>query len=155
MTVPIYTPANCVQGFAFLCILAKLVICRHFYKTHPNRCEVVLYQKPPNGFDFHFSHDSWWDMIIIQMIFCPFKNQIESESEGCSVVSNSATPWTIVHGILQARILEWGAFPFSRGSSQPKDRTQVSLIAGGFFTSWAITWNFLLWVENFLIYSGY
>ena len=41
-----------------------------------------------------------------------------------------------VHGILQARILEWGAFPFSRGSSQPRDRTQVSRIANRFFTSW-------------------
>jgi len=40
-----------------------------------------------------------------------------------------------VHGILQARILEWVAFPFSRGSSQPRDGTQVSHIAGGFFTS--------------------
>jgi len=40
-----------------------------------------------------------------------------------------------VHGILQARILEWVAIPFSRGSSQPRDRTQVTLIAGGFFTS--------------------
>ena len=40
-------------------------------------------------------------------------------------------------GILQARILEWVAFPFSRGSSQPRDRTQVSRIAGGLFTSWA------------------
>ena len=42
-----------------------------------------------------------------------------------------------VDGILQARILEWIAFPFSRGSSQPRDWTQVSRIAGGFFTSWA------------------
>ena len=42
-----------------------------------------------------------------------------------------------VHGILQARILEWVAFPFSRGSSQPRDGTQVSCIAGRFFTSWA------------------
>ena len=42
-----------------------------------------------------------------------------------------------VHGILQARILEWVPFPFSRGSSQPRDQTQVSCIAGGFFTSWA------------------
>ena len=40
-----------------------------------------------------------------------------------------------VHGILQARKLEWVAFSFVRGSSQPRDRTQVSLIAGGFFTS--------------------
>ena len=39
------------------------------------------------------------------------------------------------HGILQARILEWVAVPFSRGSSQPMDRTLVSRIAGGFFTS--------------------
>ena len=42
-----------------------------------------------------------------------------------------------VHGILQARILEWVAFSFSRGSSQPRDRTQVSCIVGRFFTSWA------------------
>ena len=41
-----------------------------------------------------------------------------------------------VHGILQARILEWIAFPFSRGSSQPRDRTQVSHTAGDLFTSW-------------------
>ena len=37
-------------------------------------------------------------------------------------------------GILQVRILEWAAMPSSRGSSQPKDQTQVSCIAGGFFT---------------------
>ena len=42
-----------------------------------------------------------------------------------------------VHGILQARILEWLVFPFFRGSSQPRDRTQVSCIAGEFFTRWA------------------
>ena len=41
----------------------------------------------------------------------------------------------IVHGILQARILEWVAFPFSWGSSQPRDQTHVSHIAGGFFAS--------------------
>ena len=41
-----------------------------------------------------------------------------------------------VHGILQARILECVAFPFSRRSSQPRDWAQVSCIAGGSFTSW-------------------
>ena len=40
-----------------------------------------------------------------------------------------------VHGILQDRTLQWVAFPFSRGFSQPRDRTQVSRIAGGFFTT--------------------
>ena len=54
-----------------------------------------------------------------------------------SVVSNSATPWTVAHqvplsmGIVQARILEWVAMPSSRGSSLHKDWTQVSYIAGG------------------------
>ena len=44
----------------------------------------------------------------------------------------------IVHGILQARILEWVAYPFSSGSSPPRNRTGVSCIAGGFFTNWVI-----------------
>ena len=41
----------------------------------------------------------------------------------------------IVHGILQARILKWVATSVSRGSSQPRDQTQISCIAGEFFTS--------------------
>ena len=41
------------------------------------------------------------------------------------------------HGILQVKLLEWAAIPFSRGSSWPRDRTWVSFIAGGFFTIWA------------------
>ena len=59
----------------------------------------------------------------------------------CSVVSDSATPGSLpgssVLGILQARILEWVAIPFSRGSSQPRDQTQVFHIAGRFFIIWA------------------
>ena len=43
-------------------------------------------------------------------------------------------PGSSVHGILQARILEWVAMPSSRGSSQPRDRTWVSCTAGGLFT---------------------
>ena len=46
-------------------------------------------------------------------------------------------PSSSVHGILQARILEWVAISFSKGSLQPRDRTQVSHMAGGFFTVWA------------------
>ena len=54
-----------------------------------------------------------------------------------------ATPWTVAcqtplsMGILQPRILECVAMPFSRGSSQPRDQTQVSHIAGRFFTIWS------------------
>ena len=46
-------------------------------------------------------------------------------------------PVSSVQGILQARILEWIAIPFSRGSSQPMDQTLVSCIAGKLFTIWA------------------
>jgi len=62
-------------------------------------------------------------------------------AQSCLTVCNSMD--YTVHGILQARIREWVAFPFSRGSSQPRDQTQVSLIAGGFFTKWTTssTWE--------------
>ena len=46
-------------------------------------------------------------------------------------------PESSVHGILQTAILEWVAIPFSRASSQPRDRTQVSCVAGIFFAIWA------------------
>ena len=54
-----------------------------------------------------------------------------------------ASPWTVAHraplehGIFQARILEWVAISFSRGSFQPRDQTQVSRIAGRHFNLWA------------------
>ena len=51
---------------------------------------------------------------------------------------DGSLPGSSVHGILQARILEWVAMPFSRGSSRPRDWTWVSCIAGRFFTDWAM-----------------
>ena len=59
-------------------------------------------------------------------------------THSCPLLCNPmdySPPASSVHGILQARILEWFAIPFSRGS--PTDWTQVSCIAGGFFTIWA------------------
>ena len=76
-------------------------------------------------------------------MFSLWESEDEHESVSLSVVSNSVTPWTVacqapsVYGILQARILEWVAIPFSRESSQPRDQTRVSCIAGRFFTIWA------------------
>ena len=57
-----------------------------------------------------------------------------------------------VHEIFQARILEWVAISFSRGSSQPRDRTQVSCTAGRFFT--IMTWSLKKpWRRLSFIYS--
>ena len=71
-----------------------------------------------------------------------------------SVMSNSLWPlWTVATqaplcmGILQARILEWVAMPSSRGSFQPRDRTQVACIAGGFFTIWSTRKAQEYWLE--------
>ena len=67
----------------------------------------------------------------------------ESESEVsqlCTTLGDPvdcSPPGSSVHGILQARILGWVAIFFSRGSSQPQDRTQVSCISGRHFTIWA------------------
>ena len=72
----------------------------------------------------------------------------KSESVSHSVVSNSSRPDGLcrlpdfsVHGILQARIPEWVAIPFARGSSQPSDQTRVSCVAGRFFTVRTTFWR--------------
>ena len=69
--------------------------------------------------------------------------KVKSESEvaqSCPTLydpMDCSPPGASVHGILQARILEGVAIPLSRGFSWPRDRTQVSCIAGRFFTVWA------------------
>ena len=67
-------------------------------------------------------------------------NFLPTVLKSLSRVGLFVTPWTVARqallsmGILQARILEWAAMHSSRGSSQPRDGTQVSCIAGRFFT---------------------
>ena len=77
--------------------------------------------------------------IIKKSATCWRKSKCESESCSVGVGSDSLWPHGLytAHGVLQARILEWVAFSFSRRSSQPRDQIQVSRIAGRFFTSWA------------------
>ena len=71
-----------------------------------------------------------------RMIACPPVLCASSRPTSCDSM-NCSQPGSSVHGILQASILEWVAMPSSRGSSQPRDRTQVSHFVGGFFTVWA------------------
>ena len=69
------------------------------------------------------------------------KAEIESEvAQSCLTLCDPmdcSPPGSSVHGILQARVPEWVAISFSRGSSQPRDWTQVSCTAGRRFTVWA------------------
>ena len=76
----------------------------------------------------HRVRHNWSDLAAAAVTqFCP----THYEPRYCS------PPGSSVHGISQARILEWAAIPFSRRSSWPRDWTQVSRIAGRFFTVWA------------------
>ena len=71
--------------------------------------------------------------------FCECEKVLITQS--CPVLQNCmyyGSSGPSVHGILQARILEWIVILFSRGSSWPRDQTQVSYNAGRFFTIWAI-----------------
>ena len=71
----------------------------------------------------------------------PIKPMYVLDAQSCQILCNpidsvecSPLPGSSVHGILQARILEWVAISFSRESSEPRDRTWVSYITGRFFT---------------------
>ena len=80
---------------------------------------------------------------IVCSFFCISCAWVQCVCVSCSVMSDLcypmdySPPGSSLHGILQARILEWVAISFSRGSSRPRDRTQVSCIAGKCFTVWA------------------
>ena len=83
------------------------------------------------------------------------KNKFSCSLKQWSIVKMKRTQscWTLcdpMDCILWARILEWVTFPFSRGSSQPLDWTQVSHIASRFFTSWATMEVLINLITSFL-----
>ena len=75
----------------------------------------------------------WWPYYNLCVCVCVLVTQL------CPTLcdpTNCSPPVFSVHGILQARIFEWIAIPFSRGSSRPRDWTLVSCTASRFFTIW-------------------
>ena len=131
--------------FSNIWVLASLHT--YFYKNFTEKDFVAIFNKDPK-FPRNLRRQRQWQALPIMAIakkktkwfffFINFERTLyhhtcvlffESESRSLSHVRFFAT---------QARILEWVAFPFSRGCSQHRDRTQVSSIAGRFFTSWAI-----------------
>ena len=102
------------------------------YATNFITKKTILTEIHINSHDPHQKNDSesgggWFTRLV--------------RSDSCDPIDYSL-PGPSVHGILQARILEWVAIPFSRGSSWPRDQTRVSCIRGGlwiagrFFTNW-------------------
>ena len=86
------------------------------------------------------------------------QNEVKrSESQSCPTLCDPvdcSLPGSSIHGILQARILEWVAISFSRGSSRPRDWTNVSYLVGRRFTLWAtreaIDWETMETVTGFI-----
>ena len=98
------------------------------------------YQASPS---MGFSRQEYWSGVPLPSAKCYLEKHILSMcvlvAQSCLALCNPmdwGPPGSSVHGILQARILEWVAISFSRGPSRPRDRTQVSCITGGFFTVW-------------------
>ena len=76
-------------------------------------------------------------MLIVynlQNFFFHVKSEVAQSCPTLCDPMDCSLPDSSVHGIFQARVLEWGAISFSRGSSQPRDRTWVSHIVGRRFT---------------------
>ena len=78
----------------------------------------------------------YWSLVTTKREMCEWMKVTQSCPTLCNPMDCSP-PGSPFHGVLQARILEWVAISFSRWSSQPKDWTQVSHIAGRHFTIWA------------------
>ena len=103
----------------FLCSLMLLMALQKFLPHSSRTLIMTLFEK-----------DLFSDGVYDTFSGYPLNFAFEKWSESCSVMSDSLSPWTVACyaslSMVQARILEWVAIPFSRGSSPPWDRTQVS-----------------------------
>ena len=100
-----------------------------------------LYSRTPNYSDlcvlFWGTKTSLYFLLCVSIQLLSRVRLFETPMD-CAWDFPGKTPVSSVHGVLQSRTLEWVAISSSRGSSQPRDRTQVSYIAGRLFTTWAI-----------------
>ena len=108
----------------------------------------------------------FWHLETLFLLKCRYNivlvSGVQQSVTVCRLVMSDSLR---LHGILQARILEWVAFAFSRGSSQPRDRTQVSCVAGGYtyiyiyicihslFDSFLLLFIIIYWIELSILYS--
>ena len=90
----------------------------------------VAYQAPPS---MGFSRQEYWSGLSFPSLSQDKESEVGQLCLTLCDPMDCGLPGSSIHGILQARLLEWVAISFSRGSSQPRDRTQVSHIAGRCF----------------------
>ena len=107
----------------YVCLYLWAVIISYAFIPHPLKLTWEL--------KLTWFQGSWFTCV---------KTQRKGKSLSCPTLCDPmdcSLPGFSVHGIFQARVLEWVAISFSRGSSWPRDRTRVSHIVGRYFTHWA------------------
>ena len=142
----------CFQGFFNLALLIEegAIIPHHILDfleidptIHSNNISILreLYERWVQSlFSTVNAGESKWVVFAFWLKLSLFSQVLVLVAQLCPTLCDSvdcSPPGSSVHGILQARMLEWVAIPFSRGSSWLRDRTLVSCIAGRFFIAWA------------------
>ena len=121
--------------YIFVCLCPVILLCKE-----RQVCEMLSHPKSPE-------YKQEWQLAVCVCVLVAQLCLTLCEPTDCS------PPGSLDHGILPARILEWVAIPFSRVSSQSRDQTCVSCIAGRFFTIWATGegWQLAIrrYTENF------
>ena len=132
--------------YIYMCsqLVCSTVLCMHvlFYEC----IYVYAHMDPYMPIVLWFAYVHW--TVVLKFTPAAAAAAAAKSLQSCLTLCNlvdSSLLGSSVHGILQTRILEWVAIPFSRGSSQPRDWTQVSCIAGWFFTIWATRY---IWYIN-------
>ena len=119
------------------------------YLTRPRHCrqQAMCQERDPTSWDCIFNKQDSHPRQKNRLFIHPSRHSLIQQIAVFVLVTQSCLtlcdpmdcgpPGSVVHGIFQARIQEWVAIPFSKGSSWPRDQTQVSCTAGRFFTIWA------------------
>ena len=111
-------------------------MCAKLLQLCPILCDPVD-GSPPGSSVHGFSWQEYWSALPFPS---PRLGVVSKVTQSCLTLCDPmdcSLPGSSVHGIFQARVLEWAAISFSRGSSQPRDQTRVSSIADRRFTIWA------------------
>ena len=122
----------CLSGSRFLSFSQGAVVGSQGTKRPQSALSVWLLMGPWCSGSSSVNWDKWSEAKLLSRVWL------------CDPVDCSL-PGSWIHGILQARILEWVAISFSRGSSWPRDRTWVSCIADRRFTVWATREALKIW----------
>ena len=119
---------------------AEVFLTKSFFYYH---CSCLLEVENSSGMDFFLLYiclsNSHCQPLASWIFFNPITSLKVLFTQLCLILCNLGDcrwPSSSVHGILQARTLEWVAIPFSRGSSQPRDQSQVSCIVDRYFIIW-------------------